>query len=120
MLKTQTVRSLAELAGVAGLRWVIETGLTPVSWSVERLGSGYLMWRHAVLLVGAILWFGPRRSHFRPGPHEGAAVARSGGQGRPLLGPPEGLVLDAREHGGRLVCVGIDSRRLMPPLVVDR
>jgi hypothetical protein len=38
-----------------------------------------------------------------------------------LLRPPEGLVLDGREHGGRLVCVGIDCRRrLMPPLIVDR
>ena len=38
----------------------------------------------------------------------------------PYLGPPAGLVLDGREHGGRLVCVGIDSRGMMPPLVVDR
>jgi hypothetical protein len=26
----------------------------------------------------------------------------------PFLGPPEGFVLDGREHDGRLVCVGID------------
>ena len=34
--------------------------------------------------------------------------------------PREGLVLDGREHDGRLVCVGIDRRRLMPTLVIDR
>jgi hypothetical protein len=33
----------------------------------------------------------------------------------PFLGPPGGLVLDGREHDGRLVCVGT-----MPALVVDR
>ena len=38
----------------------------------------------------------------------------------PYLGPPKGLVLDGREHGGRLVCVGIDCCCMMPPLVVDR
>jgi hypothetical protein len=38
----------------------------------------------------------------------------------PLLGPPGGLVLDGREHGGRLVCVGTDCRRLMLALVIER
>src|ERR1700735_4986122 len=38
----------------------------------------------------------------------------------PYLGPPKGLVLDGREHGGRLVCVGIGCCCMMPPLVVDR
>ena len=44
---------------------------------------------------------------FRPDPHDGAAVARSGGQGRPqiLAGRPE-VVLDGREHGGRLCASG--------------
>ena len=37
-----------------------------------------------------------------------------------ILRPPGGLVLDCREHDGRLVCVGIDRRRVMPALVVDR
>jgi hypothetical protein len=36
------------------------------------------------------------------------------------LGPPEGLVLDGREHDGRLVCVGDDCRGVMLTLVVDR
>src|SRR6516165_11329288 len=44
----------------------------------------------------------PAEPFFHPGLHDGAAVARRGGQGRPHLGPPEGLVLDGREHGGRL------------------
>jgi hypothetical protein len=37
-----------------------------------------------------------------------------------ILRPPGGLVLDGREHDGRLVCVGINRRRVMPALVVDR
>jgi hypothetical protein len=34
----------------------------------------------------------------------------------PTSGPPGGLVLDGREHGGRLVCVGIGR---VTALVVD-
>jgi hypothetical protein len=37
-----------------------------------------------------------------------------------LLRPPEGLVLDGREHVGRLTCVGIDRQRVMPSLKVHR
>jgi hypothetical protein len=37
-----------------------------------------------------------------------------------LLRPPGGLVLDDREHDGRLVCVGIASQHVMSALVVDR
>jgi len=33
--------------------------------------------------------------------------------------PPEGLVLDGREHGGRLVCVAIDGCSMMPVFVVN-
>ncbi len=65
---------------------------------------------HLVLLFRAILWFGPRRSHssvptrtmVRP---SRAAAVKDG----PILRPPGGLVLDGREHGGRLVCVGNDA-----------
>ena len=53
-------------------------------------------------------------------PAYSAAVARSGGQGRPILGPPGGRVLDGREHDGRLVCVGSDLQTLIPALIVDR
>ena len=35
----------------------------------------------------------PAEPFFRPDPHDGAAVARSGGQGRPSWGRPEGLSL---------------------------
>jgi hypothetical protein len=38
-------------------------GLTPVSWSVERLGSGYLIWWHVALPFRDIPWFGPWQSH---------------------------------------------------------
>ena len=44
----------------------------------------------------------PAEPFFRPGPHDAAAVARSGGHGGPRRGAPEGLVLDGCEHGGRL------------------
>src|SRR5262249_17750022 len=70
------------------------------------------------LLFGGILLFGPRRSHssipartmVRP---SRAAAVKDG----PSWGPPGGLVLDSREHGGRLVCVGVCR---MMTLVVDR
>ena len=51
---------------------------------------------------------------FRPDPQDDAAVK----DGR-ILRPPGGLVLDGREHDGRLVRVGIDRQRVMPALVVD-
>ncbi|MGA9012094.1 MAG: EamA family transporter [Acetobacteraceae bacterium] len=38
-------------------------GLTPVSWSVERLGSGFLIWWHVALPFRDIPWFGPWQSH---------------------------------------------------------
>jgi hypothetical protein len=37
-----------------------------------------------------------------------------------FLRPPEGLVLDGREHGGTLVCVAIDSRCVMAAFIVER
>src|SRR5215472_4118273 len=37
-----------------------------------------------------------------------------------FLRPPEGLVLDGHEHGGRLVCVAIDGCCMMPVFVVNR
>jgi len=52
--------------------------------------------------------------HYRQ-PSRGAAVKDG-----LLLGPPGGLILDARELDSRLMCVGIDRQRVMPALVVDR
>jgi len=37
-----------------------------------------------------------------------------------LLRPPEGLVLDGCEHGGRLVCAGNDADCVVPAFVLDR
>jgi hypothetical protein len=37
-----------------------------------------------------------------------------------ILRLPAGLVLDGREHDGRLACVGGNCRSVMPALVVDR
>src|ERR1700738_4202819 len=96
-------------------------GLTPVSWRDESLGSGSLGLRHVVLRFRGILWFGPRRSHSsvptRALTRLPRAVAVKDGR---FLRPPEGLVLDGREHGGRLVCVAIDGCCMMPVFVVNR
>ena len=45
--------------GVVALR----SGLAPVSWTGESLGSDYLIWRHVGLLLRDILWFGSGRRH---------------------------------------------------------
>jgi hypothetical protein len=85
------------------------------------LGSGSLGLRHVVLRFRGILWFGPRRSHSsvptRAPTRLPRAVAVKDGR---FLRPPEGLVLDGREHGGRLVCVAIDGCGMMPVFVVNR
>ena len=72
--------------------------------------SDYLIWRHVALLFRDILWFGPWRSHSSAPtrrmmrPWRAAAVK----DGR-FLRPPGGLVLDGREHDGRLVYHTQDS-----------
>src|ERR1700751_2125703 len=84
------------------------TGPAPVSWRGEGLGSGKGVLHHFFLLFRFILLFGPRRSHssvpartkLRP---SRAAAVKDG----PLFGPPEGLVLDRREHGGKLMWAGV-------------
>jgi len=68
-----------------------------------------------------ILWFGPWRSHSSVPTRTMVRLPRTAAvKDGPFLGPPEGLVLDGREHGGRLVCIGIDCCCLMLPLIVDR
>jgi hypothetical protein len=85
------------------------------------LGSGSLALRHVILRFGGILWFGPRRTHSsvptRALTRLPRAVAVKDGR---FLRPPKGLVLDGREHGGRLVCVAIDGCCMMPVFVVNR
>ena len=61
-------------------------GLTPVSWRVADLGSGYLVRRRFALLLAPFLRSPPAEPFLHPSPHEGAAVARSRGQGRPHSG----------------------------------
>ena len=96
-------------------------GLTPVSWRDESLGSGSLL--YVMLSSGFVAFFGsaPRRSHSsvptRALTRLPRAVAVKDGR---FLWPPEGLVLDGREHGGRLVCVAIDGCCMMPVFVVNR
>src|SRR5262249_30765266 len=91
------------------------SGLTPVSWRDESFGSGSPALRHVVLRFCGILWFGPRRSYSsvptRALTRLPRAVAVKDGR---FLRPPEALVLDGREHGGRLVCVAIDGCCMMP------
>jgi hypothetical protein len=97
------------------------TGLTPVSWRGESLGSGSLALRHVVPRSRGIFWFGPRRSHSSVPTRALTRLPRAAAvkDGR-LLRPPAGLVLDGREHGGRLVCVAIDACGTMPVFVVNR
>ena len=85
------------------------------------MGSRYPIRRHLVLLFRDILWFGPRRSHSSVPARTMVRLSRAAAvkDGR-ILRPPGGLVLDGREHDGRLECVGIDRQRVMSALVVDR
>src|SRR4029077_19365794 len=46
-------------------------------------------------------------------PHICIAVARSGGQGRPSFSARRRLVLDGREHGGRLLAIGWFARAMI-------
>ena len=76
------------------------------------------LWLCVMLSSGFVAFFSstPAELFFRPDPRTDGAAARSGGQGRPLAG----LVLDGREHGGRLVCVAIDGCCMMPVFIVNR
>jgi hypothetical protein len=52
------------------------------------------IWSEGILLsCGHSFVRPPAEPFFYPGRHEGAAVARSGGQGRPTWGRPKGLSL---------------------------
>src|SRR5215469_1024502 len=96
-------------------------GLTPVSWRDESFGIRLCGFTSCYPPVPGILWFGRRRSHSsvptRALTRLPRAVAVKDGR---FLGPPEGLVLDGHEHGGRLVCVAIDGCCMMPVFVVNR
>jgi hypothetical protein len=65
-----------------------------------------------VLLLCGILLFGPRRSHSSVPARTKVRPARAAAVKHGPLGPPEGLVLDGREHDGRLVCA--DGTRTIP------
>jgi hypothetical protein len=116
--KTQEFARFCEANWCADSHPYPEFGLAPVWRTVECLGLEFLVSRHFILPLGVILLFGPRRSHssipartmVRP---SRAAAVKDG----PTWGPPEGLVLDGREHDGRLVCVGIGRETT---LVFDR
>src|SRR5579872_4089642 len=109
--------ALTQGARFVRAKWVDPSELAPVWWTVDGLALRSVGGGHLVLLFGDILWFGPRRSHSsvparaRVRPARGAAVQDG------LLGPPGGLVLDGREHAGKLVRAGI-GRQLA--LVIDR
>ena len=85
------------------------------------MGLGSPALRHVVLRFCGILWFGPRRSHSSVPTRALTRLPRAAAvkDGR-FLRPPEGLVLDGREHGGRLVCIAIDGCCMMPVFVVNR
>ena len=72
----------------------MRSGLAPVSWTGESLGSDYLIWRHVALLFETFFGSAPGGAFFRPDPHDGAAVAHSGGsRTAPTWGRPKGLSL---------------------------
>jgi hypothetical protein len=52
--------------------------------------------------IGAILWFDLGEAILPSRPQLNCAAVSSGGQGCRHLAAPVGLVLDGREHGGRL------------------
>jgi hypothetical protein len=90
--------------------------LAPVSWRLDALASGCVGRGHLLLLLRAILLFGPPRSHSSVPPRRRAQPAR-GAAVKDDLWSPAGLVLDGREHAGRLCGTGISRK---PLLVIDR
>ena len=85
------------------------------------MGLGSVVLRHVILRFLAFFGSAPRRSHSsvptRALTRLPRAVAVKDGR---FLRPPERLVLDGHEHGGRLVCVAIDGCCMMPVFVVNR
>jgi hypothetical protein len=70
-----------------------------------------------IRVCGLTAYCPPVSSHSFARPSRAVAVAVKDGC---FLRPPDGLVFDGREHGGRLVCAAIDGRCVMPAFVVDR
>src|SRR5262249_7592628 len=91
--------------------------LAPVRWTVDGLASGFVVRDHFVLLSGPILLFGPRRSHSSVPARINRRLARAAAVKDGHLWPPEGLVLDGREHDGILMRAGIGR---LPVFVIDR
>src|SRR5262249_35969499 len=112
----ESLTLLALFGQTAHPRHARSGGLAPVWWTVSVLASGGIAGQLGLLWRG-ILLFGPRRSHssvparMKKRPARGAAVKDG------PVGPPEGLVLDGREHAGRLARVGTGTQ---PALVVAR
>ena len=84
---------LAELAKLLRVDQGKEVSNRKRTLDLPRFRGGLRAWDQGIWFDGILLsclvaffLFGPWRSHSsRPGPHNGAAVARSGGQGRPHL-----------------------------------
>ena len=81
------------------------TGPTPISWTVDVLGSGYSVCRQGVLLFLPfllILLFGPCGAHPSVPARGFDPPSRAGAVKVAHFARPRGLDLDGPEHGGRM------------------
>jgi hypothetical protein len=87
-----------------------KSGLTPVSWSVKRLGSGYLICRHVALLLRDVLWFDPWRSHSSVPTRTMVRLPRTAAvKDGAFWGRPKGLSLTVASTAAGLCALGLSA-----------
>ena len=101
----------------------VPVGTCPVSWRGESLGLDALIDGTLPSCVEPFFVSAPAEPFFRPDPHDGAASSAAAVKDGRILRPPGGLVLDGREHDGRLAArqawlnraVSLPCQQLRPP-----